>query len=203
MEAERRTRMGAKRSQQGGLFLVQPSSSGEQMSPWNPLWCRQRRANLSWEVPGPFMGPGPVWVTLIICLLSEDPFIWKVKTASGFHWWLSSCGITVGTELRFLRTGICNGSETRVLLGEDLDKEQGSSQKLTFPHNHYERKKHKKTKQKITGVGEDAKGGTLCTEGENVKRSSPMENSTVLPSENLKIELRYDHNSPSGYTQNS
>ena len=65
-------------------------------------------------------------------------------------------------------------------MGEDLDKEQGSSQKLTFPHSHYEKKKKKK--QKITGVGEDAKElEPLCTEGENVKRSSPMENSTVLP----------------------
>ena len=157
MEAERRTRMGAKRSQQGGLFLVQSSSS---------RWTRRLhgipygagRGGPTWAgVPGPAMGPGPVWVTLVIhvCWVkthltpkSQNCLRFPLVTLKLWdHCW-NRAEISQDWDL-------C-GSEIRVLLGEDLDKEQGSSQKLTFPHSHYEKKK-KKNQQKITGVGEDVK----------------------------------------------
>ena len=55
-------------------------------------------------------------------------------------------------------------------MGEDLEEEQFSSQKLTFPHSRYEKKKEK---QKITSVGENVKElEPLGTDGENVKWSS-------------------------------
>ena len=146
MEAERRTRMGAKRSQQGGLFLVQSSSS---------RWTRRLhgipygagRGGPTWAgVPGPAMGPGPVWVTLVIhvCWVkthltpkSQNCLRFPLVTLKLWdHCW-NRAEISQDWDL-------C-GSEIRVLLGEDLDKEQGSSQKLTFPHSHYEKKKKKQT----------------------------------------------------------
>ena len=74
MEAERRTRMGAKRSQQGGLFLVQSSLSRNKTSPWNSLRCRRGEGQLSWGARS-HHGPRPcLSYAHNTCLLSKDPF---------------------------------------------------------------------------------------------------------------------------------
>ena len=124
----------------------------------------------------------------------EQRPIWhrKVKTASGFHWWLSSCGITQISQ----DWDLC-GSEIKVLLGDDLDKEQGSSQKLTFPHSHYEKKKP--TKQKITSVGEDVK--ELEPRALTVRMShgpATLENSIAVPQKIKNRITIWSSNSPSG-----
>ena len=109
MEAERRTRMGAKRSQQGGLFLVQSSLSRNKTSPWNSLRCRRGEGQLSWGARS-HHGPRPcLSYAHNTCLLSKDPF----DTEKSKLPQVSTGDSQVVGSHRFPRTEICVAQRSR------------------------------------------------------------------------------------------